>query len=153
SHRLVAPQRGRRPPWPAAIGGAARWRNAGSWRWQYGILALAVRRGVDHGRVTSAHLRRRAEARGVTTAYRDWQGRRIQVADETLHAVLTALGSAPPLARPRTGASGGRSAMAAPWHPADHPAAPAVPRSRWRLTGQLYSRRSRLSRGHGHPPR
>src|SRR5262249_4544306 len=92
-------------PCPATIGGAARWRNAGSWRWEYGILALAVRRGVDHGRVTSAHLRRRAEARGVTTAYRDWQGRRVQVRDETLQAVLAALGSSPPPARPRPGAS------------------------------------------------
>jgi len=98
--------------------------------------------------MTSAQLRRRAEARGVTTAYRDWQGRRIQVGDETLQAVLAALGSAPPPAHPPTGASG-RPAMAAPWHPADHPAAPAVPRSCWGFTVQLYSVRSRLSWGHG----
>jgi 4-alpha-glucanotransferase len=99
--------------------------------------------------VTSAQLRRRAEARGVTTAYRDWQGRRIQVGDETLRAVLAALGSAPPPAHPRTGVSGGRPAVAAPWHPADHPAAPAVPRPSWGFTVQLYSVRSRLSWGHG----
>ena len=85
----------------------------------------------------------------MTTAYRDWQGRRIQVGDETLHAVLAALGSAPPPARPRAGASGGRPAVAAPWHPGDHPAAPAVPRSCWGFTVQLYSVRSRLSWGHG----
>ncbi len=57
-------------------------------------------RGADHGRVTSAQLRRRAEARGVTTAYRDWRDRRVQVSDETLMAVLDALGpesSVPPL--------------------------------------------------------
>src|SRR5262245_46677174 len=112
-------------------------------------MAQAVCLGVDHGRVTSAQLRRRAEARGVTTAYRDWQGRRIQVGDETLQAVLATLGSAPPPARPRAGASGGRAVVAAPWHPADHPAAPAVPRSCWGFTVQLYSLRSRLSWGHG----
>ena len=78
----------------------------------------------------------------MTTAYRDWQGRRIQVGDETLQAVLAALGSAPPPARPRTNASGGSSAVAAPWHPADHPAAPAVPRPCWGFTVQLYSVRS-----------
>ncbi len=85
----------------------------------------------------------------MTAAYRDWQGRRIQVGDETLHAVLAVLGSAPPPARPRAGASGGRPAVAAPWHPGDHPAAPAVPRSCWGFTVQLYSVRSRLSWGHG----
>ena len=99
--------------------------------------------------VTSAQLRRRAEARGVTTAYRDWHGRRIQVGDETLEAVLAALGSAPPPARPRTGAPVGGPAVAARWHPADHPAAPAVPRPSWGFTIQLYSVRSRLSWGHG----
>jgi 4-alpha-glucanotransferase len=99
--------------------------------------------------VTSAQLRRRAEARGVTTAYRDWHGRRIQVGDETLEAVLAALGSAPPPARSRAGASAGGPAVAAPWHPADHPAAPAVPRPSWGFTIQLYSVRSRLSWGHG----
>ena len=85
----------------------------------------------------------------MTTAYRDWQGRRVQVADETLQAVLAALGSAPPPTRPRTGAASDRSAVAAPWHPADHPAAPAVPRPCWGFTVQLYSVRSRLSWGHG----
>jgi 4-alpha-glucanotransferase len=85
----------------------------------------------------------------VTTAYRDWQGRRIQGGDETLLAVLAALGAAPALARPRTGAASGRSTVAAPWHPADHPAAPAVSRDCWGFTVQLYSVRSRLSWGHG----
>src|SRR5690349_24935337 len=101
--------------------------------------------GVDHGRVTSAQLKRRAEARGVTTAYRDWQGRRIQVGDETLQAVLAALGPAPVPARPRTGAASSRTAVAAAWHPP----APVVPRDCWGFTVQLYSVRSRLSSGHG----
>src|SRR5712692_4867745 len=105
--------------------------------------------GVDHGRVTSAQLRRRAEARGVTTAYRDWQGRRVQVRDETLQSVLAALGYAPPPARPRPAASRLEVPVPAPWHPADHPAAPAGPRSAWGLTIQLYSVRSRQSWGHG----
>ena len=85
----------------------------------------------------------------MTTAYRDWQGRRIQVGDKTLQAVLAALGAPPALARPRTGAASGRSTVAAPWRPADHPAAPAVPRDCWGFTVQLYSVRSRLSWGHG----
>src|SRR5690348_10572951 len=106
-------------------------------------------RGVDHGRVTSAQLRRRAEARGVTTAYRDWQGRKVQVGDETLQAVLAALGPAPP--HVRRGGTAGQLAgpLAAPWHPADHPAAPAAPRPGWGFTVQLYSVRSRQSWGHG----
>src|SRR5215472_8737406 len=101
--------------------------------------------------MTSAQLRRRAEARGVTTAYRDWQDRKIQVSDQTLEAVLAVLGPAPPPSRARRGAvAGGLSGpLAAPWHPADHPAAPAVPRSGWGFTVQLYSVRSRQSWGHG----
>jgi 4-alpha-glucanotransferase len=101
--------------------------------------------------VTSAQLRRRAEARGVTTAYRDWQGRKVQVGDQTLEAVLAVLGAAAPPARAQPGAATGRLAapLAAPWHPADHPAAPSGPRSGWGFTVQLYSVRSRRSWGHG----
>jgi 4-alpha-glucanotransferase len=101
--------------------------------------------------MTSAQLRRRAEARGVTTAYRDWQGRKIQVSDQTLEAVLAVLGSAPPPAPARPGAAADRVSvpLAAPWHPADHPAAPSGPRSGWGFTVQLYSVRSSRSWGHG----
>ena len=75
--------------------------------------------------MTSAQLRRRAEARGVTTGYRDWQGRKVQVNDQTLQAVLDALGAAPPVrTRPGAVASGLAVPLAAPWHPGDHPAAP-----------------------------
>ena len=86
----------------------------------------------------------------MTTAYRDWQGRKVQVSDETLRAVLAALGSAPPPAHARPGAAAGGAGapLAAPWHPGDHPAAPS-PRSGWGFTVQLYSVRSRLSWGHG----
>ena len=45
----------------------------------------------------------------MTTAYRDWQGRKIQVSDQTLEAVLAVLGSAPPPvpARPEAAAEPG----------------------------------------------
>jgi hypothetical protein len=101
--------------------------------------------------MTSAQLRRRAEARGVTTVYRDWQDRKIQVSDKTLEAVLAVLGSAPPPSRVRPGAAASRLSgpLAAPWHPADHPAAPSGPQSGWGFTVQLYSVRSRQSWGHG----
>ena len=87
----------------------------------------------------------------MTTAYRDWQDRKIQVSDQTLEAVLAVLGSAPPPSRApsRTAASRLPEPLAAPWHPGDHPAAPAVPRSGWGFTVQLYSVRSRHSWGHG----
>jgi len=100
-------------------------------------------------RVTSAQLRRRAEARGVTTAYRDWQGRKVQVSDETLQAVFAALGTAVPLSHGRP--DGGRLTipLASSWHAADHPAAPVSPRPAWGYAVQLYSLRSRLSWGHG----
>ena len=87
----------------------------------------------------------------MTTAYRDWQDRKIQVSDQTLEAVLAVLGSAPAPARARPGAATSRLSvpLAAPWHPADHPAAPSGPRSGWGFTVQLYSVRSRHSWGHG----
>jgi len=87
----------------------------------------------------------------VTTAYRDWQDRKIQVSDQTLEAVLAVLGAAPPPSRApsRTAASRLPEPLAAPWHPGDHPAAPAAPRSGWGFTVQLYSVRSRHSWGHG----
>ena len=87
----------------------------------------------------------------MTTAYRDWQGRKIQVSDQTLEAVLAVLGSAPPPAPAWPGAAADRASvpLAAPWHPADHPAAPSGPRSGWGFTVQLYSVRSSRSWGHG----
>ena len=87
----------------------------------------------------------------MTTAYQDWQGRKVQVGDQTLEAVLAVLDAAPPPARAQPRAATGRLAapLAAPWHPADHPAAPSGPRSGWGFTVQLYSVRSRRSWGHG----
>src|SRR5215469_4471528 len=68
--------------------------------------------GADHSRMTSAQLRRRAEARGVTTAYRDWRDRRVQVSDETLMAVLDALG--PESSVPRLGSGPGQAGPGQP---------------------------------------
>ena len=85
----------------------------------------------------------------MTTAYRDWQDRKIQVSDQTLEAVLTVLGAAPRPARPGAVHSRSPVPLAAPGHPADHPAAPSGPRSGWGFTVQLYSVRSRHSWGHG----
>jgi 4-alpha-glucanotransferase len=89
----------------------------------------------------------------VTTAYRDWRGRRVQVSDETLAAVLDALG--PELSPPHPGRGTGRRAAppAGTWpsqgHPSGDPVAPACFRRGWGFTVQLYSVRSRQSWGHG----
>ncbi len=95
---------------------------------------------MNHGRVTSDQLRRQAEAHGVATSYRDWHGHRVEVGEETLRAVLAALGDAPP--RPTAGRP---LAVSPPWPPA----APAPPGRCWGFTVQLYSLRSRGSWGHG----
>jgi 4-alpha-glucanotransferase len=112
------------------------------------------------GRVNRDQLRRRAEVSGVATSYRDWQDRTVIVADETLMAILDALGSPgagetfgfvpPGCWQPGRGA---RGRPAGHWpntqHTVDHPVAPA-PRGRdWGFTVQLYSVRSRGSWGHG----
>src|SRR5215510_7889190 len=67
--------------------------------------AAGASRCGDHGRVTVDRLRREAEARGVATSYRDWHGRRAEVGEETLRAVLAAMGDTPP--RPALGSTRG----------------------------------------------
>jgi 4-alpha-glucanotransferase len=111
-----------------------------------GTGARADRSGVNHGKVTRDQLRRRAEAAGVATSYRDWREREVTVADETLAAILDALGPPAPGSGHLIGAGGS-------WPSAkrtvDHPVAPQ-PRGRsWGFTIQLYSLRSRCSWGHG----
>ena len=99
-------------------------------------------------------LRREALAHGVATSYRDWRGRRVDVASQTLHAVLAALAPAPgglpgnglpsppPSSRARPFAAGrGLAGLGL--------AAPAPPGRCWGFTVQLYSLRSRHSWGHG----
>jgi 4-alpha-glucanotransferase len=89
----------------------------------------------------------------VTTAYRDWRGRPVQVSDETLTAVLDALGPWP--SRPGHGlGTGQRTAPpGGTWpgqgHRSRDPVAPACSRRGWGFTMQLYSVRSRRSWGHG----
>jgi len=97
----------------------------------------AFRRSVRHtGAVTAREeLIRRAEAHGVAVSYYDWRGRHVEVCDETLAAVLDALGDErcpAPAAAPVTGA-----------------VAPFPSRRSWGFAVQLYSVRSRGSWGHG----
>ena len=89
------------------------------------------------GAMNSPELIRKAEARGVATSYHASQGRQVEVAPETIEAVLAALGDPPATSRPAEAVAG--SGMAAPF-----------PRRRsWGLTFQLYAVRSRASWGHG----
>ena len=84
-----------------------------------------------------AELTRRAQAHGVAVSYQNWRGRLVEVPDETLAAVLRALGDyEPPAASSDAGAVG---AAVAPY--------PA--RRSWGFAVQLYSVRSRASWGHG----
>jgi 4-alpha-glucanotransferase len=85
--------------------------------------------------VVSIHdLRNQAHDRGVAVSYHDWHGRSVEVPDETLAAILDALG--PPLT---------------PSAPVTTPAAiaPWPSRRSWGWQVQLYSVRSRASWGHG----
>jgi 4-alpha-glucanotransferase len=94
---------------------------------------------MDHDRVISDQLRRAAGAHGVATSYRDWRGRRAEVGEETLRAVLAAMGETPP-----------RPGFQPLCVYASHPRAAPLPSGRcWGLTVQLYSLRSRRSWGHG----
>ena len=88
--------------------------------------------------MTSEQTRRRAAARGVATSYRDWHDRPVQVADETLDAILAALGAVGPSPRRRARGSGPE-----PVH------APTPDTRSWGFAVQLYSVRSRQSWGHG----
>ena len=45
--------------------------------------------------MTSDETRRRAAAHGVATSYLDWHGRRVEVSQRTLDAILDALGEPP----------------------------------------------------------
>src|SRR5262245_44930592 len=97
----------------------------------------------DHG-VISGELWREAEAHGVATSYRDWHGRRAEVGEETLRAVLAALGGTPQW---NTGAPARRRPLAASL---SRPRAAPLPSGRsWGFTVQLYSVGSRRSWGHG----
>jgi 4-alpha-glucanotransferase len=85
--------------------------------------------------VSTGDLRSRAAAYGVDTSYWDWHGREIVVGDETLAAIVAAIGDVPePVSPP-----GQQSRAVA-----------LVPERRaWGFAVQLYSLRSRASWGHG----
>ncbi len=86
-----------------------------------------------------AELTRRAQAHGVAVSYQNWRGRLVEVPDETLAAVLSALGDD----EPRAGSSDPEvQALASA-------VAPLPARRSWGFTVQLYSARSRASWGHG----
>jgi 4-alpha-glucanotransferase len=85
-----------------------------------------------------AELTSRARAHGVGVSYRNWRGRLVEVPDETLEAVLEALGDAPPAERSGPGVQGARTTRA-----------PFPARRSWGFAAQLYSVRSRASWGHG----
>ena len=92
-------------------------------------------------------LTRRARAHGVAVSYQNWRGRPVEVPDETLAAVLGALGPVDPGGRPpwtprsRGGSPPPRTPPAA--------VAPFPARRSWGFAVQLYSVRSRASWGHG----
>ena len=89
------------------------------------------------GAVTGrAELTRRAQAHGVAVSYRNWRGHSVEVPDETLTAVLGALGDGEPPARPARSRPGAA-------------VAPFPARRSWGFAVQLYSVRSRASWGHG----
>jgi 4-alpha-glucanotransferase len=87
-----------------------------------------------------AELTRRATEHGVAVSYQDWRGRHVEVADETLAAVLSALGddgAFGDLGEHGSGEYGGGAV------------APFPARRSWGFTVQLYSVRSLASWGHG----
>jgi 4-alpha-glucanotransferase len=92
-----------------------------------------------------AELTRRARDLGVAVSYQDWRGRLVEVADETLAAVLGAIGDT---GRPAgSGDAGPRTGQVDP--AAGGAKAPFPARRSWGFTVQLYSVRSRTSWGHG----
>src|SRR6266702_7087364 len=81
-----------------------------------------------------AELTCRAQAHGVAVSYQNWRGRHVEVPDETLDAVLAALGENG-MPADRAGPMAGT--------------APFPARRSWGFATQLYSVRSRASWGHG----
>ena len=105
--------------------------------------------------MTIAELRRRAAAHGVATSYQDWRGQRVEVSEETLTAILAALGEQPgqtgePGEPGQTGEPGRPAGSLRPGHEALADATAPAPHGRsWGFALQLYSLRSRRSWGHG----
>jgi 4-alpha-glucanotransferase len=100
-----------------------------------GLVGNGIPFGQTSAMTGRAELTRRAQAHGVAVSYQNWRGRHVDVPDETLAAVLGALGDYEP---PATSAGAPVSARA-----------PFPARRSWGFTVQLYSVRSRASWGHG----
>jgi 4-alpha-glucanotransferase len=94
-----------------------------------------------------AELTRRAQQHGVAVSYQDWRGRLVEVPDETLAAVLSALEGGGALGT--AGSSGDSPGPGEGRGPGDDAVAPYPARRSWGFTVQLYSVRSRASWGHG----
>jgi 4-alpha-glucanotransferase len=89
--------------------------------------------------MTDSALISRAEALGVSASYVNWRRERVQVPEDTLRAIVEALGTP----------TGQDAASANAEQGAANPL-PGVPQRRfWGFTVQLYSVRSRRSWGHG----
>jgi 4-alpha-glucanotransferase len=107
------------------------------------------------GPVTDPELIRRAEAAGIAPTYRDWRDESVAVSDETLIAILDALGEpGPPPAGPAPSLAPAPPLSPAPsltpaGTPADGRPAPAPSDRSWGFAVQLYSLRSQESWGHG----
>ena len=96
-------------------------------------------------------------ADGVATSYRDWHGRQVEVSQQTLDAILDALGE--PLdgrvmgpviaAEPGPAEAGPAEAGPAGAGAGDGPVVPGPEDRSWGFAVQLYSLRSRQSWGHG----
>ncbi len=103
--------------------------------------------------MTDPELIRRAEAAGIAHRYRDWRGEEVAVSDETLTAILAALGDAcgpselsdAPGTDPGTGSPGDQTDQGS----AKRAVAPAPADRAWGFAVQLYSLRSHASWGHG----
>jgi len=93
--------------------------------------------------VNYGDLRDRAAAMGVEVAYWDWNGRQTIVGDDTLAAIVSALGDAS-LDDPGPAGRGEPRGADLP-----HAVAPLPAKRCWGFTVQLYSLRSRGSWGHG----
>jgi 4-alpha-glucanotransferase len=100
-----------------------------------GLVGNGIPFGQTGAMTGREELTRRAQAHGVAASYHDWRGRHVEVPDETLAAVLGALGDYEPPAA----SAGAPVSVRAPF--------PA--RRSWGFTVQLYSVRSRASWGHG----
>jgi 4-alpha-glucanotransferase len=88
--------------------------------------------------VSYGDLRDRAAAMGVEVTYWDWNGRQTIVGDETLAAIVGALGDAPRAGQGEPAGTGLLDAVA-----------PLPAKRSWGFTVQLYSLRSSGSWGHG----